>query len=76
MFFITWAIRRLNELEEQPVVLYIHPWELDPQPPPLGRNALTRWSHTVNKGKMEGRLRHLLAHFSFGPIRDIFNLRG
>jgi polysaccharide deacetylase family protein (PEP-CTERM system associated) len=76
MFFITWAIRRLNEVEEQPGVLYLHPWELDPQPPSRGRNAITRWSHTVNKSKMEGRMRHLLARFSFGSIRDVFNLQG
>lgn len=69
---VSWAIRRLNEVERQPAVLYLHPWELDPWPPPRGRNALARWSHTVNKATMMGRLRQLLSRFSFAPIRDVF----
>lgn len=73
---ICWAIRRLNKVEGQPAVLYVHPWELDPQPPPMGRNRLARWSHTVNKGAMERRLRRLLERFSLAPIREVFHLNG
>jgi polysaccharide deacetylase family protein (PEP-CTERM system associated) len=74
--FILWAIRRLNNVEGQPAVMYLHPWELDPQPPPNGRNALTRWSHTVNKRGMESRLRKLLSCFTFAPIREVFDIPG
>lgn len=74
--FICRAIRRLNKVEGQPAVLYLHPWEIDAQPPRLGRNRLARWSHTVNKGAMEGRLRRLLDRFSFAPIREVFDLNG
>jgi polysaccharide deacetylase family protein (PEP-CTERM system associated) len=68
------AIQRLNQVERQPAVLYLHPWEVDPRPPPLGRNWLARWSHTVNKRRMEARVRQLLDRFSFAPIREVFNL--
>lgn len=73
---IVWAIRRLSGVEGQPAVLYLHPWELDPRAPPRGRNALARWSHTVNKGAMLDRLRQLLSRFSFAPIRDVFGIDG
>jgi len=71
--FTEWAVKRVNEVDGQPMMLYLHPWELDPQPPPLGRNAISRWSHIINKGKMEGRFRQLLSRFSFGPVRDVFS---
>lgn len=70
------AIRRLNQIEGLPAVLYLHPWEVDPRPPQLGRNWPARWSHTVNKRGMEVRVRQLLDHFSFAPIRDVFDLNG
>lgn len=66
------AIQRLNSVEGQAAVLYLHPWEIDAQPPRLGRNRLALWSHTVNKGAMEDRVRRLVARFSFAPIREVF----
>ena len=60
-----WAIRRLNQVEGRPAVLYLHPWEMDPRSPLLGRNSFVRWSHTVNKGTMESRIRQLLKNFLF-----------
>jgi polysaccharide deacetylase family protein (PEP-CTERM system associated) len=71
--FSEWAFKRINQVDGQPIMLYLHPWELDPQPPPLGKNSFTRWSHTINKGKMEHRFRRLLSRFSFGPVRDVFS---
>jgi polysaccharide deacetylase family protein (PEP-CTERM system associated) len=70
------GIERVNQVEGQPAVVYLHPWEIDPQPPPLGRNWLARWSHTINKGVMEERVRQLLDRFSFGPIVEVFDLNG
>jgi polysaccharide deacetylase family protein (PEP-CTERM system associated) len=70
------AIERMNGVEGQPAVIYLHPWEIDPQPPRLGRNWLARWSHTVNKGGMEKRVRRLLDRFAFGPIMEAFDLNG
>ena len=70
------AIERMNQVEGQPAVIYLHPWEIDPQPPRLGRNWLTRWSHTINKEVMEQRVRRLLDRFSFGPITEVFDLNG
>ena len=76
MPFILWAIRKINDKDKQPAVMYLHPWELDPQPPLNGRNTFTRWTHTVNKQGMESRFRKLLSCFTFAPIREVFNIPG
>jgi polysaccharide deacetylase family protein (PEP-CTERM system associated) len=70
-----WAIRQRNDQDQEPMVLYLHPWELDPHPPPRGKNLFTRWIHTVNKRKMVDRLRKLLSCFPFAPIREVFNIQ-
>ena len=30
MWYLRWGMRRVNEIERQPVIVYIHPWEVDP----------------------------------------------
>lgn len=66
------AIRALNT-SEQPAVIYLHPWEFDPdQPRVRGASRLSRFRHYVNIDKTEGRLRTLLGEFKFGPLRQVF----
>jgi len=65
------AIRYLNGNEHQPAVVYFHPWEVDPDQPRLPACRLSRFRHYTNLGRMEARLRKLLASFSFGPIREV-----
>lgn len=70
---ILWGIHRLNHSENQPAILYLHPWEFDPKYPADGVNSLARWSHGLNKSDMDRRLRKLLSTFSFAPIREVFS---
>lgn len=65
------AIARLNDLEHRPAIVYLHPWELDPDQPRMPVTGLTRFRHYVNLGRTEGRLEQLLADFSFGPISSV-----
>lgn len=62
------AIERLNTQEERPAVVYLHPWELDPDQPRLTAPGLARFRHYVNLDKTESRLERLLATFRFGPL--------
>lgn len=64
---IHWGIRRLNRIDRLPAVVYLHPWELDPEQPrqPVGR--LTTWRHYGNLDRTEERLSALLDAFEFGP---------
>ena len=71
-----WALRRLNGVEGQPAMVYLHPWEVVPAPPPVSVGWLTEFRHSVNAGKTAPRLRRLLAEFDFAPVRDVLALHG
>jgi polysaccharide deacetylase family protein (PEP-CTERM system associated) len=62
---------RAAQQEGVPTILYLHPWEIDPdQPkvPQVGRSA--RFRHYLNLEQTLPRLRRLLTEFQFGPVRD------
>jgi polysaccharide deacetylase family protein (PEP-CTERM system associated) len=70
-WFIKWAVRRINNKEGQPVVVYLHPWEVDPDQPRLPSGRLTTIRHYRNIAKMESRLRWLLTHHRFARLCDL-----
>jgi polysaccharide deacetylase family protein (PEP-CTERM system associated) len=66
------AVRHLN-VGGSPAMVYLHPWELDPDQPRMSRiPALSRFQHYANLSETEGRLRALLREFAFGPVREVF----
>jgi polysaccharide deacetylase family protein (PEP-CTERM system associated) len=71
-----WGVRRLNVKEHHPAMIYLHPWEVDPDQPRLPSGLLTRWRHYTNLHKVEGRLRRLLQDFPFGTMVQVLQERG
>ncbi len=67
-----WATHRLNA-EGRPALVYLHPWELDPNPPHRPNSRLRRFQHTVNLSKTRSRLLHLCAEFEFAPIGKVLD---
>ncbi|HXW00029.1 MAG TPA: XrtA system polysaccharide deacetylase [Anaerolineae bacterium] len=66
------AMRHLNG-EGQPAVIYLHPWEFDPDQPRIpDAPLLSRFRHYVNIGQTESRLRALLNEFAFAPMCEVF----
>jgi polysaccharide deacetylase family protein (PEP-CTERM system associated) len=65
------AIKRLNTVERQPAVVYLHPWELDLHQPRLPVGWLTRLRHSINIDKTEDKLRRLLMDFRFAPAAEV-----
>ena len=63
----------LKNLEKQgsQLVMYLHPWELDPEQPRMDGPVLSKVRHYLNLGKTEQRLRWLLSDFSFAPINEV-----
>lgn len=63
----------LKNLERQgsQLVMYLHPWELDPEQPRMDGPMLSKVRHYLNLGKTEQRLRWLLRDFSFAPINEV-----
>lgn len=56
-----------------PLVMYLHPWELDPEQPRMNGSLLSRFRHYINLGKTESRLRQLVTDFPFSSIRATFS---
>ncbi|MGQ9562066.1 MAG: XrtA system polysaccharide deacetylase [Thermogutta sp.] len=55
----------------RPVMMYVHPWELDPEQPRIrGVSAINRFRHYVNLASTEKKLRALLQAFSWGSLEE------
>jgi polysaccharide deacetylase family protein (PEP-CTERM system associated) len=65
------AITRINARDGRPAMVYLHPWEIDPDQPRLPVGPLTRFRHLVNVGRTEARLTRLLSDFSFAPAAEV-----
>ena len=63
-------LRRV-EAQGQPLIMYLHPWELDPGQPRMRGSMLSQFRHYLNLDKVHGRLTQLLKDFSFGPIQSL-----
>jgi len=55
----------------EPTVLYLHPWEIDPDQPRQAVGRKTRINHYYNLGRMESKLRRLLEAHPFGTLADV-----
>jgi polysaccharide deacetylase family protein (PEP-CTERM system associated) len=66
-------LRRVNRVDGQPVVFYMHPWEIDPdQPRVAGLSAKSRFRHYVGLARMQGKLARLLGDFAWGRMDRAF----
>jgi polysaccharide deacetylase family protein (PEP-CTERM system associated) len=71
--FTHWAIRRING-EEQPAVVYLHPWEFDPAQPRISdATARSRFRHYVNLRHTARRLDAMIERFEFAPMKEVFH---
>jgi polysaccharide deacetylase family protein (PEP-CTERM system associated) len=69
-------IRVLSEIARRnragdPVTLWVHPWEIDPDPPRVPLPADKRFAHYFRLSGFESRLAEVLANASFGTIGDM-----
>ncbi|MFN8600893.1 MAG: XrtA system polysaccharide deacetylase [Candidatus Binatia bacterium] len=74
--YMRWGMRRVNK-EGQSAVVYLHPWEIDPEHPRLhsrGKRGVS--SHYINLRAMEDKLRRLLSDFRFAPVSEVLKQRG
>lgn len=68
------AIKTINAAG-QPVIFYLHPWELDPEQPRLTAEIppLYRMTHYYNLTSTAEKLAALLSEFRFAPLADLQN---
>lgn len=61
--------------ERQPYSFYFHPWEIDSEQPRLNNAPLkSKFRHYVNLDKTYGKLEKLLQDFSWGTMKDVYNI--
>lgn len=68
------AIKGING-EGQPAVVYLHPWELDPDHPRLSLPLRVKLTHYHNLTSTKKKLRALLQDFEFAPVIDVVEKR-
>jgi polysaccharide deacetylase family protein (PEP-CTERM system associated) len=70
-WFTKMLLKRINLIEKQPFIFYLHPWEVDPKQPRMNNARFrSRFRHYNNLDKTETRLKRLLQDFKFGPMTD------
>ena len=67
--------RLLKGIEKQgrPLMMYFHPWELDPHQPHMEGTFFSHLFHYRNLDQMEYRISSLMTSFQFGPIAERTN---
>jgi polysaccharide deacetylase family protein (PEP-CTERM system associated) len=66
--YTRWAIKRMHCCHRQPVIVYFHPWELDPDQPRLKGSWKSRLRHYTSLDKTEKRLDVILSSGRFQPL--------
>ena len=69
-----WAIHRINKNEAQPAMVYLHPWEIDPEQPRIAASWRSRFRHYQNLQSTEKKLLRLLDDFSWAPMSEVLAL--
>lgn len=71
--WIAWGIRRLNQ-RGHPGILYLHPWEFDPDHPmPQCVTVRERITHYTGLEAAEAKWHHLLERFHFAPLKSLLD---
>jgi polysaccharide deacetylase family protein (PEP-CTERM system associated) len=71
MAYTRWAMKRIHEREGQSVILYFHPWEIDPEQPRLQGTWKSRFRHYTNLDKTMSRLSELFSKGRFEPMIEL-----
>lgn len=76
-FWLTRAfLRRINRREGRPAMVYVHPWEFDPEQPRIEAGSVRVLRHRVNLRRTRSRLERLLGEFRFGPLSRVIEELG
>lgn len=70
------AFRQMITKHQQPVVVYFHPWEFDPDQPRIRAKLRSTFRHYTNLRKMQSRVGSLLEQYSFGTFWSLLGQSG
>ncbi|HWZ45608.1 MAG TPA: XrtA system polysaccharide deacetylase [Candidatus Saccharimonadales bacterium] len=64
LFFTDWVFRQYEQCGK-PLVVYLHPWEIDPEQPRMAAGFRSRFRHYTNLHRTQERLETLLQRYAF-----------
>jgi polysaccharide deacetylase family protein (PEP-CTERM system associated) len=67
------AYKYLNSSKNEPVIFYLHPWEIDPEQPRIDSSRFSAFRHYTNLAKTKGRLERLMSDFAFSTVADVID---
>ena len=59
--------------EGNPAIIYLHPWDIDPDHPRPNPTLREQFTHYYNLHTAEEKLGNLLRDFKFGPLRNLLD---
>jgi polysaccharide deacetylase family protein (PEP-CTERM system associated) len=65
------AFRTFENKYRKPLVVYLHPWEVDPEQPRINGSMKSRFRHYTNLGRMHAKLQSVLRRHTFQPFQDV-----
>jgi polysaccharide deacetylase family protein (PEP-CTERM system associated) len=71
---IALALAHVNERERQPTIVYLHPWEIDPDIPKYHQGWLKDTRGYIGIDGMLGKLDYLLSVLTFTTARQVLGL--
>lgn len=71
MWYTRWAVRRVRQNDRRSLLVYFHPWELDPEQPRLPGRWTSLLRHYRNLDGMQERLSELLQGGTFVTLADL-----
>jgi len=70
--FSHWAIKQVNQVENQPAIIYFHPWEIDPHQPRVKNAPIkSKLRHYSRLSVMEGKLERLIGDFKWERMDEL-----
>ena len=73
MWYTRWAVSRVRQHDRRPLILYLHPWELDPEQPRISGRPRSMLRHYFNLKEMQQRLSELLSHGRFIALANLLD---
>jgi polysaccharide deacetylase family protein (PEP-CTERM system associated) len=71
-WYTRWAMRCL-EREDRPAIIYLHPWEMDPEQPRIRGPWKSRLRHYTRLDAMQRRLESLLQRMQFTTMSEVLD---
>ncbi len=65
------ALNYINDVQHEPIMVYFHPWEIDPDQPRIRTGWRSTLRHYLNLSTTERKIERLLQDFRFSTLSDV-----